>query len=154
VGDLFYLYDKFSLFEQGYAPGVERAMRHAATGQPSRMTDKVVLIINGLSDRGFQLARQITTAGGHVAVVDPRVATRPDYARRFRTEIETGGRHCLVLAGQTPGPEPAGRAALKAILNRFGRLDSFVVYSSDADGPNDLAVAALDHILQGTAIAE
>ncbi|MFO7662578.1 MAG: hypothetical protein R6X18_08280 [Chloroflexota bacterium] len=120
-------------------------MRRRQNVRASGMRDKVVLIINGLSDTGLQLAQQITAAGGHVAIVDQRAATRPDYARRFRDAIETSGRRCLLLAGQLPGQEQAGREIIKRIVDQFGRLDSFVAFS--ADGNNELAVAALDHIL-------
>lgn len=128
------------------------------------LQDRVVLIINGLSERGRVLADRLARQGADVAIVDFDPA--PELARRIRQGVAANGHRCLILTpGSPPGQKKAfSYQAIETVVSTLGRLDAFVAYSA-ADSmnkkgqtdqqngrftlfdPHDLTRAALQHIL-------
>ena len=92
--------------------------------------DKVILIINGLSESGRVLAEMLAQKGSDIGIVDTRVDT--ELANRIRQAVRANGRRCLIV---TPDSAAAAkrflpRYAIQKIVDTLGRLDAFVCYSA------------------------
>lgn len=96
-----------------------------------RLQDKVILIINGLCESGRVLAKMLSQQGADIAITDS--TQKPELALRIRQDVEANGRCCLLL---TPNALLIGekktfsQQAIRKIMDVFGRLDAFVMYSA------------------------
>lgn len=94
------------------------------------LKDKVILIINGLSESGRKLAIMLAEQGSDVAVVD--FTHNPTLARRICRDVEAKGQRCLVLTSDTlvANKKPFLQTAMHRIIDTLGSLDTFISYSA------------------------
>lgn len=96
-----------------------------------RLQDKVILIINGLSESGRKLANMLARHGADVAIIDSR--KNSTLVQQIRKEVAEKGQRCLVLI-QDEDPETTksfSQVAIQLIVDTLGQLDSFVSYSTN-----------------------
>ncbi len=84
-------------------------------------TGSVVVVTGGGSGLGAAYARRFARAGAKLALLDIDLAR----AEALRAELELAGLECLALRCDVRD-EDACRAAIEAVLARFGRLDVLV----------------------------
>lgn len=115
-------------------------MQLTSDAHRNRLEDKVILIINGLSESGGVLAVMLAEQGSDVAIVD--FEHKPTLARRICRDIEAIGQRCLVITSDSAVTEkrPFLEVAMHRITDSLGKLDTFISYSaSDSetleDGP-------------------
>jgi NAD(P)-dependent dehydrogenase (short-subunit alcohol dehydrogenase family) len=83
-----------------------------------RFQDKVAIVTGGNSGIGKEVARRFVTEGGLI-VVNGRSADKTEAAVK---EIDPSGQRAVAHVGDMALPA-TGEAAVKAALDRFGRLD-------------------------------
>jgi NAD(P)-dependent dehydrogenase (short-subunit alcohol dehydrogenase family) len=83
-----------------------------------RFENKVAIVTGGASGIGKEVASRFVTEGGAV-IINGRDGAKAEAPAR---EIDPTGRRVAVLAGDITLPA-TGEAAVKAAMERFGRLD-------------------------------
>lgn len=104
-------------------------MKKGSNIRANNLQDKVILLINGLSESGRVLANMLSEQGADVGIVDFR--HMPTLAQRIQQDVQDNGRRCLIL---TPNPTEKDHSkfahrAMKTIIEELGNLDSFITYS-------------------------
>jgi len=82
---------------------------------------RVALVTGGSQGIGREIALLLASEGADVAIV----ARRQEPLENAASEIEATGREALAIVGDVATPA-GGRAALDAVLERFGRVDVLV----------------------------
>ena len=103
----------------------------------NRLQDRVILIINGLSESGRVLTKMLAQQGSNVVIVDSQHDS--EIAQRIKSDVRAQGRGCLIV---TPGQmvtdkQSFSQYAIEMISNTFGRLDAFVSYSAADSAKRD-----------------
>src|SRR5258705_831604 len=93
---------------------IDRLSRRVAM----RFQDKVALVTGGSSGIGKEVATRFVAEGGSVVIIG-RDAAKAEAAAK---EVDPTGKRAIVYVGDVSLPA-TGEAAVKAALNRFGRLD-------------------------------
>src|SRR3977135_3944780 len=83
-----------------------------------RFQDKVAIVTGGSSGIGKEVATRFVAEGGSVVIIG-RDAAKAEAAAK---EVDSTGKRAIVHVGDISLPA-TGEAAVKAALNRFGRLD-------------------------------
>ncbi len=93
------------------------------------LLDRVVLIINGLSESGSVLAKLLAQEGADVAMID--FHDKPILIERIQQDVENCGRRCIILTpdSQQTDLKTFSQQALRTITEAWGKVDSFVTYS-------------------------
>lgn len=106
-----------------------------------RLQDKVILIINGLSESGRVLAGMLSEQGADIVVISS--VPQPELSLRIRQDVEANDRRCLLLTPRmtlTEVKKTFPQQAIQKIIDMFGHLDAFISYSAA-----DLAPPIIDH---------
>lgn len=131
------------------------------TQKESRLQDRVILIINGLSERGRVMAGKLARQGSDIAIIasnqDPKITDL------IRGEVQANGSRFLLLTPEISAGATGtfSQDAIQKVVNTLGRLDAFISFAGDEpDEPihgrwrnprifdhEGLTKAALKHIL-------
>lgn len=84
-------------------------------------TGKVVIITGAGGDMGTAIAKKFTDLGAKVALLD----IREDLALKAVEKLGLTEEQCLCMAADV-SDEPSVKATVKAIMDRFGRIDALV----------------------------
>lgn len=121
-----------------------------------RLKNRVILIINGLSESGRVLAGILAQQGSDIAIVSRQ--RNVELARRIQRDVATHGRRCLIITPEAQDskrePTPFSDYAWQKIMDVFCRVDAFISYSAEAVepepflfDPEGLTFVALRHIV-------
>ena len=94
------------------------------------LKDKVALLLDGTSTAGHALAMSLAEHGADIAIVYQQ--TRARRARKVKQAVEAAGRRCFIMPSQT-SDETFAKKVIQQTINKLGRLDIFVDYSSLSD---------------------
>jgi len=106
-----------------------------------KLQDKVALITGGDSGIGRAVAVLFAREGADVAIA---YLTEGKDAKETRRAVEAEGRRCITLAGDVADPTFC-KAAVKATLKSFGRLDVLVNNAVFQEHAEDIADLSDDH---------
>ena len=97
--------------------------------ETNNLQDRVVLIVNGLSESGHLLANMLSKQGADVVIAG--FENTPELRQSILQDVEANGRCCLILdSNRLRGAEKSfSQQAMRKIVDTFGRLDAFVTYS-------------------------
>jgi NAD(P)-dependent dehydrogenase (short-subunit alcohol dehydrogenase family) len=94
-----------------------------------RFTDKVVFITGAASGIGRAAALAFAAEGARVAILDRSA----DALEEVKTSVKNAGAEVMAIACDVSSPEQV-QAAVRQIVDRFGRLDVAVLHT----GPRDV----------------